>query len=93
MNAEHLVQQTTIQTANLIVEPIVCHNGGGHYNITLPENIMMARVFNLSGAEAIRTTYSNTNSALIDISHQPNGFYFAVIYGETGERYNIKLFR
>ena len=93
MNAERQAQQTAIQTAHLVVEPIVCYNGGGHYSITLPENISMARVFNLSGAEATRTTYSNTNSALIDISHQPNGFYFAVIYGETGKRYNIKLFR
>ncbi len=93
ITAERLAQQSAIEKVEIITEPIVRYQGGGHYSISTPEEVGMVRIFSLSGAEIHRCTYSNTQTAIINISHLPNGFYIAVIYSTSAKTYNIKLFR
>ena len=73
--------------------PIVRAAGGGHFDILLPENARLAMIYNLNGSHIGRATYKNTPLAHINIEAQPRGFYFAIIYGESGRPYGIKLYR
>lgn len=74
-------------------EPIVQAIGGGHYAITLPENVRMMTIYNLGGAISNIRTFKNTNTAFADLSIEPNGFYFASLLGESGKTYGVKLTR
>lgn len=74
-------------------EPIVKSAGGGHFDILLPENITLAMIYNVNGAHIGRATYKDTPLAHIDIESEPRGFYFALILGESGKAYGIKLYR
>lgn len=74
-------------------QPIVTAGGGGHFEIIMPENAVMARIYNLSGAMVRRFTYDGTSRVFIDISEQPTGFYMVTIIGEDGTPYGLKLYR
>ncbi len=86
-------QQAAIEEATIVTKPIIRRQGGGHYTITIPEEIQMVRVFSLSGASVISNYYRNTNSASFNIEAAPNGFYFAVVYAKSGKNYGLKIFR
>ncbi|MCM1152623.1 MAG: Spi family protease inhibitor [Muribaculum sp.] len=79
--------------ATLLDSPIVKAIGGGHYAITLPENVRMLTIYNLGGAISSIRTFKNTNTAFADLSIEPNGFYFANLLGESGKTYGVKLTR
>lgn len=91
--AEREAQQSAIKNATLITSPLVRHLGAGHYMITLPEEVSTVRIFSIDGATVFNTTYAQTATATINISHCPNGFYFAVLHSKSGKTYNVKLFR
>lgn len=74
-------------------EPFVKANGAGHFEIVLPEEVKMVRIYNLAGSMVKRNTYTGTNIANVDISEQPSGFYFVTLSGESGQTYGQKLFR
>lgn len=74
-------------------EPIVRGNGSGHFEIILPEEVVFATVYNLSGATVNQRTFKNTNTVFLDLSAEPNGFYFVRIAGESGLPYGVKLYR
>lgn len=74
-------------------KPFVVANGGGHFEISIPENVISARIYNLSGAMVRKFTYKDTYKANIDISAEPSGFYFVTIEGESGTPYGLKLYR
>ncbi|MCM1475940.1 MAG: Spi family protease inhibitor [Muribaculaceae bacterium] len=65
--------------------------GGSHYAITLPEDVRMVTIYNLAGAISNIRTYKNTPTAFVDLSGEPNGFYFALLVGESGKTYGAKL--
>lgn len=73
--------------------PMVRANGGGRFEVQLPEEAVMARVYNLAGSMVKRHTYSGLSTVNIDISEEPSGFYFVTIAGESGTPYGLKLFR
>lgn len=73
--------------------PIIKSTGGGHFGILCPENVKLAMIYNLNGSHIGRVTYKDTQMAHINIEAQPRGFYFAIIYGESGKPYGIKLYR
>lgn len=73
--------------------PVVRNLGGGHFEISMPENILMARVYNLQGSQVETLVFRNTNIANVKLDSFPNGFYFLLINGESGKPYGVKLFR
>lgn len=74
-------------------EPLIKAIGAGHFEVVLPEDARLAMLYNLAGNHIGRRTYKNTNVAAINIEAEPNGFYFAIIYGESGRPYGVKLYR
>ena len=76
-----------------VTDPIVRGIGGGHYEVTLPEDGKVAFIYSLTGQQLGRQTYKGTNVININIEAQPTGFYFVQIYGESGKPYGIKIYR
>ncbi len=74
-------------------KPVIKDIGGGHFDVLLPEDITLALLYNVGGNHIGRRTYKGTNMANINIESEPNGFYFALIIGESGKPYGIKLYR
>lgn len=84
----------SIDSPNLSEErPLVKANGSGHFEIILPENVRMVTVYNLAGAIVRHYRYSDTQSAHIDLSAEPFGFYIVNAEGESGTPYGMKLYR
>lgn len=82
------------RTALMEDEPVIRNVGGGHFDILLPENARLAMLYNLNGSHIGRATYGGTsNVAHINLEGEPRGFYFALIFGESGKPYGIKLYR
>lgn len=73
--------------------PVVQSVGGGHFRITLPEEVSLVRVYSLSGSMVERLQYKNTDSAVISLDGLPYGFYFALANGVSGKSYGFKLCR
>lgn len=92
MRSQRLAQ-SAIENALTITEPMVRRLGGGHFVVDMPENVVLARVYNVGGQMVWHSTYSSTSSAIINIASSPVGFYFAVLWGESGKHYGIKIFR
>lgn len=86
-------EKSSIDIPMIEDEPFIKANGGGSFEIFLPENITMARVYNLAGALLRQSTYNDTQKAFIDLSSEPSGFYFVNIIGESGRPYGLKLYR
>lgn len=86
--------QQAIENSGLVMDdPRVDYHGGGHYSITLPHDVAIARVYDLSGALCFTNTYKSTPTAWIDISAEPHGFYFIQLIGPDGQSYGVKLAR
>lgn len=92
---EERAEAAAVEEARMIkeMEPVVKPVGGGHFDILLPENVSLAMIYNIDGAHIGRKTYKGTPMAHIDIEAEPRGFYFALIIGESGRPYGIKLYR
>lgn len=71
--------------------PIITAIGGGHYQIRLPENVSMTRIFNMQGATVDVRTFRNTDTAIINLDKFPEGFYLALVIGDSGKPYGFKL--
>ncbi len=82
-----------IENISVITEPQVTWHGGGHFTVALPEEVTAMRVFNLAGALVQRNTFRDTNVAVVDLTQNPTGFYFAVFFGASGKPYSVKVFR
>lgn len=88
-----LAEEEETRMSALPTEPIVKSAAAGHFDILLPENARLAMIYNLNGSHIGRATYSGQPVAHINIEAEPAGFYFAIIYGESGRPYGIKLYR
>lgn len=73
-------------------EPVIRAIGGGHFEIQLPERVELVRIYNLSGMMVNRLTFKNTDTAVINLDGNPYGFYFAILNGESGRPYGVKLY-
>lgn len=91
--AKQLAEQAAIENKLTPTEPVVRRLGGGHFMINIPENIALVRVYSLGGQTMWHSTYSNTSIAAINLASSPVGFYFAVLWGESGKHYGVKIFR
>lgn len=74
-------------------EPVVSILGGAHYAIRFPENIRMTRLYSLQGAKVMERYFSDTDTANLDLSALPAGFYVMLGLGEEGHVYGFKLAR
>lgn len=74
-------------------EPKLRWIGGGHFEVELPEEISMIRLYNMDGALVRMLTFKNAESARFDLDGQPNGFYFAIATGVSGKTYSFKLYK
>ena len=71
--------------------PVVRYIGGGHYQITLPAEVMMARIYNLQGAMVDQLTFRGSDTAVIKLDRQPSGFYMLLLNDVNGRPYGLKL--
>ena len=92
-NEEERHQVSSIDIPLLADEPVVMALGGGHYEVYLPEEVVVARVYNLSGSLVRRDSYHDTQRAYIDISAEPSGFYIVNLTDIQGRPYGFKLSR
>lgn len=90
---EERERERSVEEIGIVTSPEVSYLGGGHYVVKMPENIVRMNVYNVGGALTGQRYYRGTDIANIDISHEPIGFYIAVIEGESGKSYGIKLAR
>ena len=90
---EYEADRASIENAFVIDEPKVSWQGLGHYTVTLPEGVESVRVYSLDGTQVYSDKFRETNVAHLNLSELPTGFYFAVIFGQSGLPFSIKLFR
>lgn len=74
-------------------EPIVRAIGGGHFEITLPEEATQATVYNMQGAVVDMFTYRGSNVIEINLNRVPTGFYVAIAFTVNGRTYSFKLYK
>lgn len=74
-------------------EPVLRWIGGGHYELRLPEDVAMVRIYNLSGRMVRELTYRSTDTALFNIDSEPTGFYFVLANGVSGRPYGLKIYK
>lgn len=91
--AEEMATRSAIENAGVISEPESLYLGGGHYVVKMPENIRRMNLYNVGGNLISQKYFRGTDIANLDISEEPSGFYIAVIEGESGRNYGIKLAR
>lgn len=73
--------------------PLVYWQGSGRFSIYLPENVEQAILYNIAGMRVGENTYRGTNMADIDLNALPSGFYMALLRGESGKTYSLRLYR
>lgn len=75
-------------------KPIVKGVGGGHFDVILPEEAVLAMLYNIQGSHIGRASYGGSSTtAHINIEGQPHGIYPVVIIGKSGKAYSVKLYR
>lgn len=91
--AEQESRERKYEMSLLPSEPVVRSVGGGRFQISLPEEVVMSRIYNLNGSMVTRQEYRGTNVASVNLEGQPYGFYFALLNGASGKSYGVKLYR
>lgn len=74
-------------------EPVVSILGGAHYAVRFPADIRLTRIYSLEGSKVLEKYFSGTDTANLDLSALPAGFYVMVTLGEDGHIYGLKLAR
>lgn len=74
-------------------EPVLRWIGGGHYELRLPEDVIMVRIYNLDGRLVRELTYRNTDTAIFNLDSEPTGFYFVLANGASGRPYGLKIYK
>lgn len=85
--------QQEVEEATIIIKPRVQWIGGGHFTVSLPENVTEMRLYTLDGSQVQYEKFRDTSVASVSLTGQPSGFYFAVFMGQSGTPYSIKIFR
>lgn len=86
-------RQARIENFGVVSEPKIHSIGAGHFDISFPTPITIARVYNLSGAQVATFRYGKREQIHIDLSKHPLGFYFVLANDIDGRPYGIKLIR
>lgn len=91
--AEREREQTAIEEALIVREPLALRLGGGHFEIRMPENIDLVRVYNLAGSNVRQYRFADTSVASLDLSPEPAGMYIVLLRGVSGKTYGLKVAR
>lgn len=73
--------------------PVVSYVGGGHYSVRYPSEILMARIYSLHGMKEAERYYHDTDTAVLDLSALPAGYYVLFAIAADGQVYGVKLAR
>lgn len=73
--------------------PVVDALGGAHFSIRFPAGICLARLYSLKGSKVMERYFKNTDTANLDLSSLPAGFYVFLALDVNGKAYGIKLYR
>lgn len=93
IEAENKARQSAIENALIPDKPVVHPYGSGSFRIDLPARPVSAIVYNVAGLIVKSKTFRDSDYTFIDISEEPAGFYFAIIFTENGNSYGVKLYR
>lgn len=74
-------------------KPVVTGIGGGHFEISFPENIRMMRVYHMNGMQMMEKYYRDTPVMNLDMGGLGSGFYVALALSDSGKVYGFKLYR
>lgn len=74
-------------------KPVVKGQGGGHFRIEFPEDVRIARVYAIAGMQVMEKYYRQTNAVNLDLGVLASGYYVAIVMGESGKLYGLKLYR
>ena len=73
--------------------PIVKSLGGGHFEISFPENVNLMRVYGLDGSMGMEKYFRETPVVNLDVSSLVPGFYIGLVLSDSGKIYSFKLYR
>ncbi len=73
--------------------PDVISSGGGHFSLSVPEEVERVIIYDISGTIVAHKTFKNTSLANIDLGGHPNGFYIALLIDKSGISHAVKLYR
>ena len=73
--------------------PVVKALGGGHFEISFPENIRMMRIYTIGGMQMMEKYYKETSLMNIDMSVLGSGYYMGLALAESGNVFGFKLYR
>lgn len=90
---EHEAKQAAMERDLTLCKPQIQWTGGGHFTVSLPEEMEEMRLYNLYGTQVQVEKFRETNVGSINVTGQPTGFYFAVFFGKSGKPYSFKIFR
>lgn len=90
---EYAFEPAAVENVELPEAPVVVHNGGGHFALSLPVGVQRMIVYNVAGSIVQHRTFRNTNVAHADLAAEPNGFYIAVVIDTDGKCHAAKLYR
>lgn len=72
-------------------KPVVNFLGGAHYAIRFPENVHLARIYDINGSRMMEKYFKNTNTVNLDLSSLPGGYYILLTLSDDGHVNGIKL--
>ncbi len=73
--------------------PVVKALGGGHFEISFPENIRMMRIYTIGGMQMMEKYYKETSLMNIDMSVLGSGYYIGLALADSGNVLGFKLYR
>lgn len=73
--------------------PVVRALGGGHFEISFPENIRMMRIYTIGGMQMMEKYYKETSLMNIDMSVLGSGYYIGLALADSGNVFGFKLYR
>ena len=73
--------------------PVVKALGGGHFEISFPENIRMMRIYTIGGMQMMEKYYKETSLMNIDMSVLGSGYYIGLALADRGNVFGLKLYR
>lgn len=90
---EQDARQADLERRISIAEPKIQWHGGGHFTVSLPEELIEMRLYSLDGTQVQQEKFRETTIGSVNLTGQPAGFYFAVFFGKSGTPYSFKIFR